>query len=276
MKNKGLTLDFLIDELKKSNLTSTVGDYTFKQLTLKQQRKILGSNFETIEIPIKISNIYSEYLTESVICNTDVIDILKLVTIETKPFYINELRRITFGSNYYEKGEKYQMYTITQEDLEPKAKEEVIDANNKFKINIMVPTLYDDIKYNNLLLGAIAPYKKKKNSEVLGAVTDNYQIYELMKYIVSFTFDGNTYNFADYSIQDRIKFLNNLSQLTINSIKDYIKKYVRAAEEKALKCTSPVTGKEIQADINTLFFSSTIDKEDSTDEEDSEENNVNL
>lgn len=274
MKNNNLTFDFLLDELKKSNKSSELGDYTFKQLTLKQQRKILGSNFDAIEIPIKFSNFYSEYLSECVICNSDVIDILKIITIETKPYFINELRRITFGDKYYDKGECYQLYHVKEKDLVPKAKTQIINANDRFKITISVPTLFEDIKYNNHLINALNPYKKKKGSEVVGPVSDYYQIYELMKYIVSFEFNGNVYEFNNYSIQDRIKFLNNISQNTVNEIKDYIKKYVRKAEEKAFSCVSLTSGKKIQADSNTIFFSSTIDKEESKeDEEQAQEEN---
>ena len=50
----------------------------------------------------------------------------------------------------------------------------------------------------------------------IGSVSDLYQMYELIKYVESFEFDGKVYPFNSYTIQDRNKFLNNLAQVTIN------------------------------------------------------------
>ena len=102
----------------------------------------------------------------------------------------------------------------------------------------------------------------------VGSVTDLYQMYELLKYIVSFEFNGQTYNFGQYSIQDRIKFLNNLSSITIEEIKEYVKEHVKKSEEIALAAISHTTGDKIIADINTIFFSTTTRKEESEEEDD--------
>lgn len=267
MDNKGLTFDNLINELKNNNSQLVKGTFTFKELTHKQQRKIISGNFDAVEIPAKLANIYSEYLSESVYHNDDPADLSKIITLETKPFFINVLRTISFGNIYYIKGEPYELYDVKPEDLYPKAQPKKIIAN-KFTINLAVPTLYDDLRYNNLLINALNPYKKKRsiNDINVGSVTDIYQMYELLKYISSFEFDGQIYHFNQYSIQDRIKFLNNLSQITIEEIKEYIKENVKKAENVALEATSSTTGEKIIADINTIFFSTTTRKEDSEDE----------
>lgn len=96
-------------------------------------------------------------------------------------------------------------------------------------------------------------------------------MYELLKYIVSFEFNDTVYRFGQYSIQDRIKFLNNLSSITIEEIKEYVKDNVKKAEEIALAATSHTTGDKIIADINTIFFSTTTRKEDSEEEDDEDE-----
>lgn len=270
MKKEGLTFDHILNELKNNSKESTKGGYTFRELTLQQQRKILGANFDAVEIPAKLANIYSEYIVDSIFSTEDMVDMEQEVTLETKPFFICELRRISLGEMYYDKGVAYEMYDVQPEDLIPKAQPRTIEAN-KFKINIKVPTLNEDARYNSLLMHALAPYKKKRdiNQINVGSVTDLYQVYELLKYIVSFEFNGDEYIFNRYSIQDRIKFINNLAQVTVNEIKDYIREYVKSGEEKALKCINHTTGDTITADINTLFFSSTTNKKDS--EEDTEE-----
>lgn len=272
MENKALTFDNLINELKNNNAQVVKGPYTFKELTHKQQRKILSGNFDAVEIPAKLANIYTEYLSESVMMTDDPVDLARIITLETKPYFINILRTTSFGSTYYNKGQSYELYEVKPEDLSPKAKPHTVIAN-KFKINLEVPTLIDDTRYNNLLINALAPHKKKKsfNDVNVGSVTDLYQMYELLKYIVSFEFDGAVYRFAQYSIQDRIKFLNNLSSITIEEIKEYVKENVKKAEETALAAVSHTTGDKIVADINTIFFSTTTRKDDSEEDMDDDE-----
>lgn len=272
MKSEGLTFDHLLNELKSNSKETVKGGYTFKELTLKQQRKILSASFEAVEVPAKLANIYGEYLSDSVFSNEDMIDMSREVTLETKPFFINELRCISLGRSYYEKGVPYELYDVQPEDLIPKAKPKTIIAN-KFKINIAVPNLQDDARYNNLLINALAPYKKKRNINDIpvGSVTDLYQVYELLKYIVSFEFNDTVYVFNRYSIQDRIKFINNLAQITINEIKDYVRMHVKNSEERAMKAINLETGDSITADINSLFFSSTTDKKDSVESSSEEE-----
>lgn len=267
-----LTFDSLLNELKSNNAQVVKGSYTFKELTHKQQRKILSGSFDAVEIPAKLSNIYSDYLSESVSKNDDMVDLSRIITLETKPYFINVLRTISFGSTYYSKGQAYELYDVKPEDLEPKAEPKTIIAN-KFKINLMVPTIFDDERYNNLLVNALAPHKKKRsiNEVNVGSVTDLYQMYEILKYIVSFEFNEQVYRFGQYSIQDRIKFLNNLPQITIEEIKEYIKETVKKAEEIALGAVSHTSGEKITADINTIFFSSTIRKDESEDEDEDEE-----
>lgn len=272
MDNNTLGFDHLINELKNNNNQTIKGDYTFKELTHKQQRRILSGNFDAVEIPAKLSMIYNDYLTESVYKNDDLVDLSKVITLETKPYFINVLRSISFGRTYFNKGQAYELYEVKDEDLIAKAKPYTVVAN-KFKINIEVPTLHEDTRYNNLLVNALAPHKRKKSLKDVnvGNVTDLYQMYEILKYIVSFEFNGEVYRFNQYSIQDRIKFLNNLSQITIEEIKEYIKNHVKKSEEKALSAISTTNGEHIVADMNTIFFSTTIHKDDSETIEDEDE-----
>ena len=272
MENKSLTFDNLINELKNNSSQTTMGSYTFKELTHKQQRKILSGSFDAVEIPAKLSMIYNDYISESVSKVDDIVDLLRIVTLETKPYFINVLRKISFGSTYYEKGIAYELYEVKKEDFEPKAQPKTIIAN-KFKINLMVPTLFEDERYTNLLINALGPYKKKRSIQEVNSasVLGLYYLYELLKYIVSFEFNGEVYKFNQYSIQDRIKFLNNLSQITIEEIKNYIKENVKKAEEIALSATSKLSGEKITADINSLFLSISMRKEDSEEENEDED-----
>ena len=123
----------------------------------------------------------------------------------------------------------------------------------------------DTTEASVLLLEHSQHFRKKRsiNDVNIGTVNDLYQTYEILKYIVSFEFNGQIYRFAQYSIQDRIKFLNNLSSVTIEEIKNYIKDTAKKAENIALAATSQTSDEKIIVDINTIFFSSTTRKEDS-------------
>lgn len=267
MQETGLTFDTLINELKNNSSQIIKGGFTFKELPHKQQRKILNGGYDAVEIPAKLANIYNDFLSECVYMNDDAVDLARVVTLETKPYFINLLRVASYGKTYYMKGEAYDLYEVTADDLKIKTAPATIVAN-KFKINLDVPTLIDDSRYNNLLVTALAPHKKKRSFDDvnIGTVNDLYQIYEILKYIVSFEFNGQVYRFSQYSIQDRIKFLNNLSSITIEEIKAYIKNTSKKAEEIALTATSQSSGEKIIVDINTLFFSSTTRKDYSNEE----------
>lgn len=264
MQENGLTFDTLINELKNNSSQIERGGYTFKELSHKQQRKILNGGFDAIEIPAKLANIYNDFLSESVYKNDDLVDLARVITLETKPYFINLLRVASFGKTYYLKGKAYDLYEVTPEDLKSKSAPHTIVAN-KFKINLEIPTLMDDSRYNNLLVNALSPHKKKQSisDAVIGTINDLYQTYEILKYIVSFEFNGQVYRFGQYSIQDRIKFLNNLSSITIEEIKNYIKDTTKKAENIALSATSQTSDEKIVVDINTIFFSSTTRKENS-------------
>ena len=162
MQENGLTFDTLINELKNNSSQIIKGGYTFKELSHKQQRKILSGGFDAVEIPAKLANIYNDFLSESVYMNDDLVDLARVITLETKPYFINLLRVASFGKTYYVKGEAYDLYEVTPEDLKIKSTPHTVIAN-KFKINLEVPTLMEDSRYNNLLVTALTPHKKKRS-----------------------------------------------------------------------------------------------------------------
>ena len=202
MQENGLTFDTLITELKNNSSQIVKGGYTFKELSHKQQRRILGGGFDAVEIPAKLANIYNDFISESVYMNDDIVDLARLVTLETKPYFINLLRVASFGKTYFLKGEAYDLYEVTPEDLKLKTAPRTVVAN-KFKINLEFPTLVDDSRYNNLLVTALNPHKKKRslNDVNIGTVNDLYQSYEILKYIVSFEFNGQKAFEDDYHTQ---------------------------------------------------------------------------
>ena len=251
----------ILAELKNTTKESVKGNYNVKEITLKQQRKILNGGFEAIEMPAKMANIYNDFIKESVVRNDTMVDILQVATVDVKPFLLIELRRNTFGDIYVgdseeegeEEGKEYKLYEPVDADFESTIKPSKVKFGN-VTIKLDVPTLEKEARYNSLLMtNGLSQFKKKKvNDSNLGQIADNYQIYEIMKYISTITFDSTEYDFDKVPMQQKMKFLDLISPKIVNNINKFIKK-VKKSEDKAYKAVSD-DGAEIKLDINTLFF----------------------
>lgn len=251
----------ILAELKNTTKETVKGNYTIKEITLKQQRKILNGGFEAVEMPAKMANIYNDFIRESVVRNDSMADILQVTTVDVKPFLLIELRRNTFGDVYIGdsdeenevEGKEYKLYEPVDADFDSKIKPTKITFG-AVTIKLDVPTLEKEGKYNSLLIAnGLAQFKKKKvNDGNLGQIADSYQIYEIMKYISTITFNNVEYDFDKVPMQQKMKFLDLISPVIVNNINKFIKK-VKKAEEKAYKAISD-DGDEIKLDINSLFF----------------------
>lgn len=265
-----LSFNEILTQLKNQSSEKTVGNYVFKELTLKQQRQILTSTYEAVEIPARISNIYNNYIAESVSLKDDMVNLSHVVTVDKKPYLLNVLRSISLGDEYVPSEEEeetpntledtdkvktvYKIYEVTEKDLEAKSEtpEDVVFGNFRFKLAI--PTLAEDTTYNSFLLNALKPYRKKKISDAdLGAVADVYQIYEMMKYIKTVTFENQEYTFSALAPSDKVKLLDSLPRSASDAIAAFIRK-VKKNEDIAYSAISE-TGDKVVMDSNTLFFS---------------------
>ena len=251
----------ILAELKNNTKETVKGNYNIKEITLKQQRKILNGGFEAVEMPAKMANIYNDFIRESVVRNDTMVDILQVATVDIKPFLLIELRRNTFGDTYIgDKDEEdevenkqYKLYEPVESDFESSIKPTKVKFGN-ITIKLDVPTLEKDGKYNSLLLNsALSQFKKKKvDDSNLGQIADSYQLYEMMKYISTIIFNNVEYDFDKVPMAQKMKFLDMISPTIVNSINKYIKK-IKKSEDKAYKAVSD-DGDEIKLDINTLFF----------------------
>ena len=60
--SKELNFESLLSELSGNITTVEKGDYVFSELTMKEQRRILNMGFSPIEIPVRISNVYNDFI----------------------------------------------------------------------------------------------------------------------------------------------------------------------------------------------------------------------
>lgn len=256
----------ILAELKNSATETVKGNYVVREITLKQQRKILNGGFEAVEMPAKLANIYNDYIRESVVRNDSMVDISQVVTVDIKPYLLIELRKNTFGDIYYGDGDEddevenkeYKLYEVTAKDLESAIKPVKVKFGN-VTIKLDVPTIEKESKYNSLLISTgLSSFKKKKIDEsTLAQVADVYQLYEMMKYISTIVFDGVEYDFDKVAMAQKMRFLDMISPTIVNNINKFIKK-VKKSEEKAFKAIAD-DGDEITLGTRNLFMNNAKD-----------------
>lgn len=256
----------ILAELKNSATETVKGNYVIREITLKQQRKILNGGFEAIEMPAKLANIYNDYIRESVVRNDSMVDISQVVTVDVKPYLLIELRKNTFGDIYYGDGDEddevenkeYKLYEVTAKDLESAIKPVKVKFGN-VTIKLDVPTIEKESKYNALLISTgLSSFKKKKIDEsTLAQVADVYQLYEMMKYISTIVFDGVEYDFDKVAMAQKMRFLDMISPTIVNNINKFIKK-VKKSEERAFKAIAD-DGDEITLGTRNLFMNNAKD-----------------
>lgn len=256
----------ILAELKNSATETVKGNYVVREITLKQQRKILNGGFEAVEMPAKLANIYNDYIRESVVRNDSMVDISQVVTVDIKPYLLIELRKNTFGDIYYGDGDEdeevenkeYKLYEVTAKDLESAIKPVKVKFGN-VTIKLDVPTIEKESKYNSLLISTgLSSFKKKKIDEsTLAQVADVYQLYEMMKYISTIVFDGVEYDFDKVAMAQKMRFLDMISPTIVNNINKFIKK-VKKSEERAFKAIAD-DGDEITLGTRNLFMNNAKD-----------------
>ena len=224
IKNE-LDFESLIAGLNDGSDTVSKSRFKFRELTMKEQRKILNMGFNPIEIPARIENIFNEYIKTGVEVVDSIIDIGEEVTIDLKPLLIVQLRTLTLGDKYVDSQSNisYTLYDVKDEDLDVTIEPEMITFNN-FIIRLSVPTLNKDTSVNSQLLVELGNFKKKLSEDDYGKVADLYQVYELMKYITEIELNGQVFNFERCPVNKKNKIINSLPQKVVGKINDYIEK----------------------------------------------------
>lgn len=248
-----LNFESLLSQLEQNISTIKKGGYVFSELMMKDQRRILNMAFSPIEIPVRISNIYDDFICSNVQSDEDIIKSIELITLDVKPYVMVQLRQITLGDNYIDSnGKTYKIREVTDGDLSSKVEPKVIEFNN-FILRLAVPNLSKDKTINSQLLVELTNFKKNLSDEDYGKIADLYTIYELLKYITEIELDGNVFDFEKCPVNKKIKIVNSLPQRVISEINDYIEE-VKKHEEIALQALNEETGESTTIDMTTLFF----------------------
>lgn len=217
----------------------------------------IGSTSAHIEVPAKVSNLFTDFIKKSVEFENDRVDVTSVVTTDIKPLLLNELRRLTLGDVYVSDDNEDVTYTlreVTEEDFNNIVKPTVVKFN-KFGIRLSTPTLDKEKAIHNQLIADLQPFRNKKQlkDSDYGEIADLYQNYEIMKYITEIDVDGLTYDFEGSPKNKKFKLISSLPQKVIGEINDFIE-LVKENEKKACTIINNETKEEEQVDMNTLFF----------------------
>lgn len=253
-----LTFEDLLNDLHENGVqTSVKGGFKFTEMLHEESQKLMkiGSTSAHIEIPAKISNLYTDFIKKSVEFENDVADVTEHVTIDIKPLLLNELRRITLGDLYIDDdGVEYTLNEVSDVDFK-KTVEPIIINFNKFGIRLSVPTLEKERILHNQLISDLQQYRNKKQlkDSDYGEIADLYQNYEIMKYITEIDCAGAIYDFESSPKNKKFKLISSLPQKVIADINDFIEE-VKENEKKATTVINNDTKEEQQIDLNSLFF----------------------
>lgn len=253
-----LNFESLLTELGENTTQTDIGSFRIKELKMSDQRKIMNMSFKAIEIPARVSNIFNEFIKNSVtITDENVPDVLNSITVDIKPFLLAQIRILTLGDIYVDKKKKknYVINPITEESVVSKIKQEVFTHNN-IEIVCNVPTLNIDTNYNNQLLLELGKFKKDVSEEDYGKVADLYQTYEIYKYIKEIRMGESTFDFVNCPTNKKMRIINNLSPRIISAINGYIEK-TKIAGETEITATDKESNDTIKLDVSTIFFENT-------------------
>lgn len=263
-KEQTPSIDSIISQLKTSIANDvTLGGFTFKELSYEQQRKLINNGSSPIEFVVVVSNLLNDFITQCVEYADDVAEVAKTVTVLQKPFLINKLRTLNFGEEHVDGEKTYLFYDVKAEDFEIELAPKTIERGG-LTINLRVPTIAVDTHFNKILIQALSGYKNKSARNITetegGDVLMRYQLYELMKYIESFTFNGQTYDFTDMVPKSCVDFMNVLKAPMIKEITAY-----KAKIDRLTKKATTLTNKSDENDtmeLNNLAEFFMIDLED--------------
>ena len=254
-----LNFESLIAELGENVTKTSLGNMEFKELKMSDQRKIINMSFNPIEIPARVSNIFNEFIKNSVTFTDDYVpNVSDVITVDVKPFILTQIRILTLGDVFYDRKSKnvYTINPIKNEDVISSISPTSISYNN-ITIKLSVPTLTIDTQINNQLLNELSKFKKKLTEEEdYGKVSDIYQTYEIFKYITEIEMGGKVFNFADAPINKKMKIVNNLAPKIVSSINEYIESSKVKGEENII-ATNSDGNETITLDVSTIFFENT-------------------
>lgn len=253
-----LTFEELISDLQENGVqTSIKGGFKFTEMMHEESQKLMkvGSSSSHIEVPAKVSNLFSDFIKKCVSYTDDMVDITSTVTTDIKPLILNELRRLTLGNLYVDdNGVEYELREVTDEDFKQTVDPTIITFN-KFGIRISCPTIDKEKSINNQLVADLQQFRNKKQlkDSDYGDIADIYQNYEIMKYITEIDCSGAIYDFENSPKNKKFKLISSLPQKVIGEINDFIEK-VKELEKKACTIINKETKEEEQIDMNLLFF----------------------
>lgn len=221
--------DFL-SNLEKINSSNTISinipsqnkDVDFKLISVNQQRKLMSTAFDGIDSVVKRSITLNNIVVENSLEDID------YLTIDRNTILL-ELRKKIRGSKYKANKKEYDLNDLSPIYIDDLEVEKQISGDS-ITINLHVPTLSVDTLINKKIQDELL---KSDGSKDTGKNIEMVLSYEICKYIVDITIGEESICFADISVYERNKIVNNLPLSLNNKVIDYIGE-VKDISDKAL------------------------------------------
>jgi hypothetical protein len=230
-----------IQELKEQtfdvNRISTGDSVKCKKISFKQQKNIMSTVTEGTSGILRFQKILNDIIME----NTDTNDWLVIDKIPV----LMKMRIESLGSVLKHGSGDIDLNTLKFENKKDVKTTTKID--NVVGATLKIPTLTEE---NKILNYAIDITKNSKESDVGRDIT-NIFTFEIVKFIDTIDFDGQTLKFDSLPVKDRILVVENLPISLNKEIVKYIES-VKEIENDYLKVV--VDGEELRIDIDVTFF----------------------
>ena len=215
----------LISKLKEINNSSKISvfvpsakkEMSFKQLSVKQQKDLMKTGLDGQLSGLSISGIIKDVIVENSLEKYDFLSTDKVPIILA-------LRKQSFGEIYtFSDGEKdntVDLNSILSKKLLYKSEYSgtIEDSENKLKVELQVPTLIDDDKFNSYIYSELKKKKDVELSETVGVV----YVGEIAKFLKSVALGDYELDFGASTPKEKISVVENFSVTFNNKILKFI------------------------------------------------------
>ncbi len=267
-ENKENSFNSILDALNKISSSFTLQIFIpslkqnieFKELNAKQQKKLLETITDTSIYKTQFTKVFLDIIKENVI--TDGFDINSL-TIYDKIFIglflrykISNKLNVIFNENpmYSEDVDLDGIIEKTKNYIHPEKETiNIIKNETKIEVEVTVPSMILDSKYETELSKTSKKIEQVKNMEEIGNVLSEAFIGEVSKFITKISFDENVIELNDLQINQRIKLTELLTADLIQKVLQKISDWKKSLDD-ILYVTSTDLKYNKSINIDNLLF----------------------
>lgn len=207
-----------------------------KELTAKQQRKIVESAVDTTEMKSTFSSIFFEILNENCLESSEIISNLTIFD-KASIFFgirsqISNTLTVFFENNNNKIEANVDVFSITEKLLNyihPKEEEiNIFKSNSHIKILISVPTIKEEVELDKFIFSK--NNKEKSQYDEVKKLLGNIFLTETIKYIKELHINGKDYSYKNLKLSQKIEILEKLPASVTQGILNKASEYKKELE----------------------------------------------